>query len=159
MNAINPDAKIMKYTDLYDYDSIEELFKDCDKIILLFLTISKRAGHWTCLYKQPNSTTINYYDSYGVMPDYELQAISKKRRAELNESYDYLRHLLMGHNVNVNRIQFQNDKSASCGCFVSHRLFYSHLSPEQYLKLFFDSKATPDVYVAKWCFTKLNKIM
>ena len=73
MRVLNPDAKVLKYTDLYDYHNVDELFNDTDKVILLYLTMNDHSGHWTCLFK--NKEGINYFDSYG---DYYTEKCSIK---------------------------------------------------------------------------------
>ena len=156
MKFLNPDAKIMTYPELYDYKTIEELFSENKKIIILYLLQSKHIGHWTTLFI--NQDGINFFDSYGVMPDYELELLSKDKRKQLDEEQDYLKnHLLKDYKTIYNNITYQGTEKgiSSCGCFVSHRLAYSYLDNKQYLNIFISSGMKPDDLVSKWCFSKL----
>ena len=157
IQKLNPDAVIYKYTELYQFDKIEELFKNTRKVIILYLLMNENVGHWTCLFL--NQDGINFFDPYGVMPDFELELLSKDKRKYLNQEEDYLNdHLLKGFKVIYNNITYQREKTATCGCFVSHRLYYSNLNDPQYFSIFVDSKKKPDELVAEWCFSKLNRI-
>ena len=101
MMFLNPDAKLLTYTQLYDYDNVDELFSDCDKIIILYLTTSSRSGHWVCLFK--NREGINYFDSYGVPIDFQFELLSKSQRKKLHEEQDYLKKLLFNEKVKVRK--------------------------------------------------------
>ena len=156
IRLLNPDAKVLKYTDLYDYEDIGELFKDTDKIIILYLMMSDSVGHWTTLFL--NQDGINFFDSYGVPPDYEFQLLSNKKRTELDQKQDYLKNMLKKYKVIFNNITYQEQGTMTCGCFVSHRLNFSHLNDPQYFSIFYDSGEEPDKYVSNWCFNKLDSL-
>ena len=93
MKQLNPDARLMRYTDLYHYKTSKDLFKDTDKIVLLYLTTSNTSGHYVGLFKNKNGV-INYFDSYGMPMDYHFELLSNKLRNELNEPVNYLQKLL-----------------------------------------------------------------
>ena len=58
-----PHAKILKYSSLKKYNSIEDLLKnDIDYCIILY-EAKKNSGHWTALLRYNN--IIEYFDSYG----------------------------------------------------------------------------------------------
>lgn len=156
MKYLNPDAKLLKYTDLYKYRTIEEVFGNYKKVIILYLIQSNTSGHWTCLFK--NKKGINFFDSYGVPVDYEMELLSPAKRKRLNQEQDYLNNMLKHKRVIFNNITYQDRDTATCGCFVSHRLYYSHLDNYQYLDLFFKSEQDPDDLVSVWCFKRLGKI-
>jgi hypothetical protein len=156
MKYLNPDAKLLKYTDLYKYRTIEEVFGNYKKVIILYLIQSNTSGHWTCLFK--NKKGINFFDSYGVPVDYEMELLSPAKRKRLNQEQDYLNNMLRHERVIFNNITYQDRDTATCGCFVSHRLYYSHLDNYQYLDLFFKSEQDPDDLVSVWCFKRLGKI-
>ena len=105
MRVLNPDAKVLKYTDLYDYHNVDELFNDTDKVILLYLTMNDHSGHWTCLFK--NKEGINYFDSYGVPIDYQYELLTPDKRHQLHVEQDYLKKLLFNEKVCYNNITYQ----------------------------------------------------
>jgi hypothetical protein len=155
MKILNPDAKLLKYTDLYKYRNIEEVFGNYNKVIILYLIQSETSGHWTCLFK--NKKGINFFDSYGVPVDYEMELLTPAKRKRLNQEQNYLNNMLRHKRVIFNNT-YQDRDTATCGCFVSHRLYYSHLDNYQYLDLFFKSGQEPDDLVSEWCFKRLGKI-
>jgi hypothetical protein len=134
MMKLNPDAKLLKYTDLYKYKSSTELFADCDKIILLYLTINDHSGHWCSLFK--NKQGINYFDSYGVPIDYHFELLRPETRQKLNEPVDYLKNLLWNDNVIFNNITYQRPNTQTCGEHVSFRLNNSNMTNPEYLNFF-----------------------
>jgi len=156
MAKLNPDAKLLKYPDLYNYKTIDELFSDCNKIILLVLTINNMSGHWCSLFK--NKQGIHYFDSYGVPPDYQFELLSKNKRKELNQAQDYLNHLLRNSNVIFNNITYQKPNTQTCGEHTTFRLHNSNACDIEYLNFFVNNNLEPDIYVSNWCFSKLNNI-
>jgi hypothetical protein len=157
MMALNPDAKLYRYTDLYNYDNVEDLFGDSDKIIILYLLQSASSGHWVALFK--NKDGLNYFDSYGVPEDYQFELLPFKQRQKLHEEQNYLKKMLFHKKVCFNNITYQGKGTATCGCFVSHRLHNYRLNDLQYFNIFARQKLTPDEYVSKWCFSKLKNLM
>jgi hypothetical protein len=154
MLKLNPDARLLKYTDLYKYNNIEDVFKDKKKIILLYLLQSEYSGHWVCLFL--NKKGLNFYDSYGVPYDYQLDILTPERRKQLNEEQDYLSKLLYDYPVYYNEICYQGKGTETCGCFVTHRLHNSHLTDSRYLESLVKKGVTnPDKFVADYCFNKL----
>lgn len=156
MMLLNPDAKLLKYPELYAYKTIDELFSDCDKIILLVLTITDSMGHWVALFK--NKEGINYFDSYGVPPDYQFELLTKNKRKELNQIHNYLNQLLRNSNVIFNNITFQKPNTQTCGEHTTFRLHNYNATHTDYLNFFINNNLEPDIFVSNWCFDKLKNI-
>ncbi len=154
MMKLNPTAKLLKYTDLYNYDNVEDLFGNYKQIIILYLTIDNQTGHWTTLFKNKNG--INYFDSYGVPIDFQFELLTKDKRMRLHQEQDYLKKLLFNHKVIYNNITYQKPNTATCGCFVSHRLANSQLNDLEYFNIFSDNNLEPNEFVANWCFKQLQ---
>jgi len=103
-----PSSKyIVKYSDLDNYNTINDLLpKEKDfKIILTEQEFNN--GHWTCImrYKDDDKDVIEYFNSYGSKPSYELGFISK------------IKNLFLGQEVSANtnaghfsRIKFSHQK-------------------------------------------------
>jgi len=154
MLTLNPDAKLMKYTDLYKYNNIEDVFGDKKKVIILYLLQNEYSGHWVCLFL--NHKGLNFYDSYGVPYDFQLDILTPTKRKQLNEEQDYLSKLLNDYPVYYNEIVYQGKGTETCGCFVTHRLHNYHLTDSQYFKSLRKRGVTnPDKFVADYCFNKL----
>jgi len=157
MRVLNPDAKVLKYTDLYDYHNVDELFNDTDKVILLYLTMNDHSGHWTCLFK--NKEGINYFDSYGVPIDYQYELLTPDKRHQLHVEQDYLKKILFNEKVCYNNITYQKKGTQTCGDHVSFRLGHSSINNLDYFNIFAKRKLDPDEVVSKWCFSKLKNLM
>jgi hypothetical protein len=156
MQYLNPDAKIITYDQLNDIKDIRQLFRNTNKIIILYLLQSKNMGHYTTLFL--NKDGLNYFDSYGKPADYWLDILTKKQRAEYNEREDELEILLKNYVVEWNEFLLQSKNTDTCGCFVTHRLHNSKLSEKEYMdKYFTNNKKSPDLIVANYCLKLLNK--
>ncbi len=133
MERLNPDAKVIKYTELNNIETLEELFKDTDKIIILYLISSPFYGHWTCLFK--NKYGLNYFDSYGNPDDFFLNCLSLQKRKELNEERKRLKYLTRNTLLIYNNITYQSPYSEACGFWVTYRLWNSKLSDVEFLDM------------------------
>lgn len=87
---------IVKYGDLDNYDKIEQLLPN-DKDFKIILTEDKKnSGHWTCImrYKDGDKDVLEYFNSYGSKPSYELGFISKIKNLFLGQEEKWLNQLL-----------------------------------------------------------------
>ena len=74
-----PRAKIMQYSAFKKYNSIEQLLpKKPDSVFVLYED-SPKDGHWTCLTRD-TANNINYFDSYGGVPDKPLSWTALQER-------------------------------------------------------------------------------
>lgn len=157
MLLLNPDAEYIIYTELNKISDLEELFKNTNKIIILYLLQNEYSGHYVCLFKYKND--FQFFSSYGVEPDEELSVLTKKKRIELDEKQDRLKLLCGKYKVYYSLIRFQKAGTQTCGCFVTHRLSLSNLNDEEYFKFYIKNKIkNPDLFVADYCLDKLNEL-
>ena len=155
MMKLNPDAKIITYKELNNIFDINDLFKDTDKVIILYLLHSKDAGHWVCLYKSAYS--LNFFDSYGKSLDHWVNLLSPMKAQEYGEQKGRLNELLNDYLVLYNNVPLQSKNTSTCGCFVSHRLHNSKMDEKEYIdKYFKNKKKSPDEIVSDYCFKLLN---
>jgi hypothetical protein len=130
-------SKILIYPDIKNYNSIEELFGNNNKIILLYLnevTDSSYSGHWTCLIrrKEGKDTVVEFMDPYGLVPNDELKWFSENELRNLNQDNNHLIQLLYNfslqknHKVEYNedKVQAQKNDIATCGRFVALRCHF-----------------------------------
>lgn len=150
---LNPNTTLMKYTDLYQFDNIHDAFLGNKKLVLLYLLQNESMGHYVALFYNKNG--LNYFDSYGVLPDYQFELLTPAKRKQLHEEQDYLKQLIHNEPLIYNNITYQDKGTATCGCFCSHRLHHKALDDNEYLELFLKQNKTPDEVVSKWCFSKL----
>ena len=131
---------IIKYEDLKDYNTIDEVLGKNNGAVILFQNESANAGHWVSLWKKEN--TIMYFDSYGLNPDEEIQ-FTKYTMREYNMSGDKEPHLTCllrksNYKVSPNKVKLQRfkDHSNTCGRWVGFRLRHKELSHKDFGKLF-----------------------
>lgn len=153
MQKMNPDAEIITYDKLNNISNINDLFKNTNKLIILYM-LHDWGGHWVCLIKNPNGT-FTFWDSYGHRPDYQIDVLNNKQRKEYNEKTQRLHKLLKKYFVIYNNRCIQGKGTQTCGCFATHRLHHSEYSNPEYRYKFFNGK-NPDLVVAGYCSKILN---
>ena len=132
-----PDAKIIKYEELSEFDSIKELLpQEKDYVIILFET-SKNIGQFICVIR--NNKQIIFFDPYGNRPDKFLFWCTKYTRKKLNQDVPHLSLLLNQaidekFKVYFNQIKFQNEDQisyATCGrwCVAVIKYFMTNQKP------------------------------
>lgn len=118
---LNYEAPILKYSQLKNYSSIEQLLPNDKSMVIILYEWQYNMGHWTALCRFKNK--IIYFDSYGNMPDEPLTWNSEDINNELGQNKKYLSNLLNKTKLKVvyNPIQYQNLKGnmATCGRFCS----------------------------------------
>jgi hypothetical protein len=119
-----PDAKIITYSDLEKYESIDQLLpKEKDYVIILY-EYEENSGHWTCLLKYDN--TIEFFDPLGNKDKTILGWIPFHVRKMLNEDEDFLTDLLekakSKYRVVVNKLKVENNDASTCGRHVVFRI-------------------------------------
>jgi hypothetical protein len=117
-------VKMVKFSDLDEYSSVEELLpkqKDC--VVIFWEIESINVGHWTCLCRL-NQTYI-FFDSYGHTEQEDFSYIPMTLRSQLDIEKDYLKELLKGKHVITNHVDYQQmkDNIMTCGRFVTMFLY------------------------------------
>lgn len=118
------ESEILKYSDLENYSSIDELLpKPFDYRILLIET-KQNVGHWVLLLKYNN--TIEYFNSYGVNADSQKNRLNKMMNRILGQKDDYVTTLIKNSKYKyiINNIPFQNKdpQIATCGRWCIMRI-------------------------------------
>ena len=151
MMEYNPDARLLKYTDLRNYSSIDDAFAHSNKIVLLYLVNDSHSGHWTGLCRV--GKYITFFDSYGLEIDDELNWIPSHKRDELGEHYKYLSQLLRKSPYKIfhNSYKLQGKHTQTCGRHVSLYLLNGEkMGLETYVKKYFaDKEKSPDLIVCE----------
>lgn len=119
-----PKAPVMKYSDLANYTSIDQLLPTDKSVIFLLYQHSYNNGHWVLLSKYaPN--TFEFFCSYGSKIDEPLTWTREDQREALGEGTPYLTNMLKNWRgkVAVNRKQFQQKGGsvATCGAYCVMR--------------------------------------
>jgi len=165
MMKLNPNAKLIKYTELNDINDIDEMFVDTDELIILYLLQNEYMGHWCTLFKQKvaNDKYYNFFDSYGKDLDYQLEILTPKRRKQLDEERNRLNELLKHKKVYYNDIRLQSKGTETCGFFVSHRLANKEANDTAYVDFFKQQQKikhrTPDDVVVRYVYRRMKNII
>jgi len=139
--------------------SIDDLFDDKGRAILLFPNNGPTSGHWTALIRRPDS--IEFFDSYGDAPEQQKGGMSHSRLEQLDIDRPDLTRLLKasGKPVYYNTYPFQRESPniATCGRHAAVRLFYAPYPLDEYAKLLDESGYAPDDFVVGLTYDKLGK--
>lgn len=131
------DAKIMKYSQLSDVNSIEQLLPNAtfDYVILL-VELKDDVGHWECVVRC--GKIIFFFDSYGARVDKQLLYAPKQLRKDLDQKYPLLSYLLNkaledGFHVmfSTYKYQVQNGNINTCGRWCVVFINYMKHSPQK----------------------------
>ena len=146
------DVKVMLYQDLIDIDDINVLFSDSDNLIVLYRT-TNNYGHFVALMKY--DTHIEYFDSYGKEPDFEL-SLSKETLRHMNgqviphikgllkEAREKYKYKTIFNNVQLQK--FHADVN-TCGRYCALRIKLRHINLHRFQSLLINQKHDPDMIV------------
>lgn len=134
--------------------SIDEILGPAGKAIILFMN-SDNYGHWCALYR--NRQGLNFFDSYGCVPDDQYRFVPKHMATKLNGCIRRLTKLLYnekasGTPVFFNEYELQdydNKQVATCGRWCVARVRFCDLSIEQFKDEFLDRELDPDDLVTE----------
>jgi hypothetical protein len=119
LRSMIPNVNIVKYNDLANYNSIDEVLKGRPTVVL-FELVKHNNGHWICLFK--NGKTIYFFDSYGVKIEDQKCHMNK----QFFRSANYLSKMLKDspYKVDYNATQYQeySPNIANCGRYCIVRL-------------------------------------
>lgn len=130
--------KVIKYSDLIHVNNLDDLFsKDFPAILLLYET-KENSGHWIIMIKHRDR--IEFFDSYGLMPDDELKFTPKKFRKENNMDVPVLTWLMLHsrYPIEYNDFQFQtlSEDIGTCGRWCGIRYQMSDTSLDDFIDTF-----------------------
>ena len=115
---------------------LNKLTQRGDNCVILYNT-KKNYGHWCCLINHGNR--FEFFDSYGIKPDYELGQIDEEVREELGENEPYLSKLLKlsGKPIEYNAIRLQKYKNGvnTCGKHCVVRIMAKKIPIDEYGKI------------------------
>lgn len=141
-------VNLVVYDELKDYQTIEDLFNGNPCAILLY-RLAAGYNHWVAINKRGDE--IDYYNSYGLQPDAELDMSTYKFEPRLG-------YLLANspYKVNINNERMQRVKSSvnTCGRWAALRCLFKHLTNHEFNEQFKRLELkTPDEIVTALTFT------
>jgi hypothetical protein len=112
-----PDARILKYSELSKYHTLDEMLPEQYSYVILLYEDSPNKGHWVCVSK-PDKKTVEYFDSYGGIPDAPLKWTPKQRRIGMGAGEPLLGLLFdkAPEKVVYNKIHYQNEGQGVNDC-------------------------------------------
>lgn len=145
----NKKIKIILYSDLSKYKTIEDVLKPHNKVMILYYWESPNEegegnyfGHWVCFFKN-NKNMIEVFNSFGGYIDDTLKQIDKDFREDNNEDFKYLTNLLYDYCIKTNDKVVYNAKqlqakvdTATCGRWCCYRMLRNDLSIIEFNRLF-----------------------
>jgi len=136
----NVEENIIKYSDLINYNNIEELLPKNRTYKIILIETEYNKGHWVCIlrykdYENNNIDTIDFFNSYGNKPTSQLSYIKSCVNFLLGQNSNFLKNLLdkTDKRVIYNKKRFQkySNKINTCGRHVVSRIIAME-------KLFYD---------------------
>jgi len=149
--------KILKYSDLQNYETIDELIPDKDDFRILLLESEPSVGHWVCLIRKGD--TLEFFDSYGKTHKGELKYIPKFINKMLNQPDDYLTRIMKSSKnpiFSTLKLQKENPNICTCGRHVIARILCSKAGfdlndYEKLIKREINKREMPsDIIVCHW---------
>jgi len=130
MQLVEGRAKVILYSELHKYKTLDELLEPYGAIFLLY-ELKKDYGHWCAVFKQ-DENTIEFFDSYGNYLDNQLKWIPKNFRKISDQWYPHLTALFYNSpykNLTYNEYPFQHkgNQISTCGRWSSLRLVMRNL--------------------------------
>ena len=137
IDAVGGKTKIVKYSDIHKYKTIEELLHPHNCVVILYET-KPSYGHWVCVLKHKNND-LEFFDPYGKSVDEQIQYIPYEYRIESKQDFPQLIRLFLNspYNIVINKMKIQKFTKdvSSCGRHCAFRLILKHLPLKQYQKL------------------------
>lgn len=137
---LGQNAKIVVYSDLKKYKSIEDLLPNNNSYFVLLYQDSAHSGHWVSLLRKGD--TIIFFDPYGLYCDDELKWIDPNTRQGLGIKKKYLSDLLNDFDgkINYNKVKYQSENPdiSTCGkhtCFWLYNAIQKDKTLVTYYKL------------------------
>jgi len=161
------ETQIFKYNQLENFDDIDEMLGCTGCCFLLFESDRQgntSIGHWTCLvqtHDDENNSSINFYDSYGTIPDDEKKKIDPIFLDLSDQSENTLSGLLYDASktdsvIEYNEKPFQkmSREISTCGKHCLVRMYMKDLSMKDYQRFIEriskEYKKSPDELVNLW---------
>jgi hypothetical protein len=152
-------TSIFPYPALEGMESIDDVFDDQGRAIILFPNVSPTSGHWCCMIRRPDR--IEFFDSYGEAPEDQKDGLSRSRLEALDIERPLLTQLMRASGIPVyyNTHQFQSNKMsvATCGRHCVVRLLYAPYSLKKYKAIIDKSGLSADDFVTGVVFDKIKK--
>ena len=148
--CLNGKTNIILYSELHKVKDINDLISPYNNCVILY-EHSPANGHWAVLTLNKHKNKLEYFNSFGMMPDDFLLTIPDQNRKELHEDYPYLSKLMLNspYNLEFNETPLQKDTPsiAPCGRWVCARVLNANMPLHKFVKSFLGKDKKPDEIV------------
>lgn len=133
----NGKCNIMLYSDLMEYENIDDVLEPHGAVILLYQTTERTYGHYVTLFKKHNNPKVlEFYDSYGLSIDKQLKFSKFNSKNMGGVAVAHLTDLIQKSNYRVesNTKGLQKNKSQdnTCGRYAALRVIFRQLTNQQF---------------------------
>lgn len=139
LQIIDGKANLLTYSELEKYKTLDDALGKYGALVLLYQTKSKNYGHWVAVFKV-NKNTVEFFDSYGIFPDDEIDFVPKNFRRVNYKKFRHLDQLLLDSHYKIiyNEYKLQSDElgTNTCGRWVAVRLLMRKVSQQKFAKFF-----------------------
>jgi len=153
-------SKIMKYAELANYKTIDELLPREKDFVILLIEDQPQHGHFCILLKYDN--TVEWFNSYAYYPDRQKNMLNKAMNVMLGQNENFVTELMKnstGYKLIYNKKRLQKLKEGinTCGRWTVLRamcLIEMGMNLTRFLKMISDEKKQSglpaDALVAIW---------
>lgn len=111
--ALGPNTRILKYSDLKQFNTIQDLLPNKNDFVILLIEDKQDSGHWTCIMN--TNKGYYYFNSYGGKYDSDLSVIPMCIRSILGQNKKEITRLLGETICDWNKKKYQGERSMVCG--------------------------------------------
>jgi hypothetical protein len=132
MELLGDKTRILTYPEIKKHKSVDDLLYPWGNVVILYMT-GDSYGHWTTLFKHSDGS-IEYFDSYGKMPDQPLEIefindIGGQERFYLTRLLNICKRKII---YNHHKLQSKDKRISTCGRWVVLRLLNKDKSLEEF---------------------------
>ena len=115
-DALGEGTRILKYSELKNYKTIDELLPDVNSFFICLLEEELNSGHWVACMRLDSG--LYYFNSYAAKYDTDISVIPLCIRRILGEDKREFSRLFGGKECGWNKTVLQGAKSQVCGRYV-----------------------------------------
>jgi hypothetical protein len=149
LNLTDNKVKVLSYSDLENFNTIDEVLEPFDAVIILYQQ-TKISGHWSSIIKQKNNV-IEIFDSLGIALDHELEFSEYNKKRHGGVPIPHLTNLLNKSKykveVNLTQIQIDSKHINTCGRWAGLRVRFRDIPMKKFIDMFKNGKNSPDYMV------------
>lgn len=161
----NGKIKVVKYSEIKHMKDIKELLEPYQRCIILFEINGLNNGHWTLLQQcydlVQDKPYILFMDSYGYIPENEINVIDKNFKKISEQEHGFLFKLFDKQPQEIRYNQYHLQKLApgvnTCGKYCCVKGLYPFMSENEFAKLLNSTFMNRDDLISKIFIHLYNK--